>query len=59
MHSNKHCIYAHTANANTNKEPVCEAMNKKQFLECLHVINPAITTQEVHTFIVMFKICYI
>lgn len=36
------------ANANTNKEPVCEAMNKKQFMECLHIINPSITTQEVY-----------
>ena len=35
------------AATNTNKEPVCEAMNKKQFMECLHQINPAITTQEV------------
>ena len=35
------------ATTNTNKEPVCEAMNKKQFMECLHQINPAITTQEV------------
>jgi hypothetical protein len=33
--------------ANTNKEPVVEAMNRKQFMECLHVINPAISTQEV------------
>jgi len=35
------------AATNTNKEPVCEAMNKKQFMGCLHQINPAITTQEV------------
>jgi hypothetical protein len=34
-------------NANTNKEPVVEAMNRKQFMDCLHAINPAITTQEV------------
>jgi uncharacterized membrane protein YgcG len=32
---------------NTAKEPVCEAMNIKQFMDCLHTINPAITTQEV------------
>jgi hypothetical protein len=32
---------------NTNKEPVVEAMSRKQFMDCLHAINPAITTQEV------------
>lgn len=35
------------ANANTNKEPVVEAMNRRQFMDCLHTINPSITTQEV------------
>jgi hypothetical protein len=34
-------------NTNTNKEPVVEAMSRKQFMDCLHSINPAITTQEV------------
>ena len=34
-------------NANSNKEPVVEAMSRKQFMDCMHAINPAITTQEV------------
>jgi hypothetical protein len=36
---------------------VCEAMNKKQFMECLHAINPAITTQEV-IYTVLFRTIY-
>ncbi|KAJ1408447.1 hypothetical protein B484DRAFT_403523, partial [Ochromonadaceae sp. CCMP2298] len=30
----------------TSKEPVCEVMNRKQFLQCMHAINPSITTSQ-------------
>ena len=36
---------------NTNKEPVVEAMSRKQFIECLRLVNPAVTLQEVSTLV--------